>query len=366
MGKYKILVAGYLLLFALSIGYCERNSTTISFITREQVVDIGETVNLNCSVQFGQDYPVLWVKLEPTSPSGPLTLSINGAMIIREDRFALRYEPSNNTYTLQIKNVQKSDVGTYQCQVVINISNKITADASVLVRTPPVIADNSTRSVVVSEGQSTTLYCYASGFPIPRIYWRRANGAILPTGGSTYHDNILVITAINKEFRGIYYCVADNGVGKGTRRNVNVVVEFAPIVRAFHPRAGQALNFDLDILCTIEAYPVPTVVWIKDKHVLANDMHYQISNFAAASEFTKSTLRVVTIENRQYGYYICKAENRLGSNHATFELFETASPVCHPACRSSDYFGAGNASFSNLTIIVVGLLVVYLRCRLHV
>lgn len=60
--------------------------------------------------------------------------------------------------------------------------------------------------------------CYAGGYPLPRISWRRENNAILPTGGSIYRGNILKIKSIRKEDRGTYYCVAENGVGRGTKR----------------------------------------------------------------------------------------------------------------------------------------------------
>lgn len=61
--------------------------------------------------------------------------------------------------------------------------------------------------------------CYAGGYPTPRISWRRENNAILPTGGSIYRGNVLRIKHIRKEDRGTYYCVAENGVGRGTKRN---------------------------------------------------------------------------------------------------------------------------------------------------
>lgn len=48
---------------------------------------------------------------------------------------------------------------------------------------------------------------------------------------------------------------------------------------------------------------------------------YRISHFATADEFTDTTLRVITIEKRQYGNYICKAANKLGSAEAQVELF---------------------------------------------
>lgn len=46
------------------------------------------------------------------------------------------------------------------------------------------------------------------------------------------------ITAVRKEDRGTYYCVADNGVSRGDRRNINLEVEFSPVITASRPRLG--------------------------------------------------------------------------------------------------------------------------------
>jgi len=70
--------------------------------------------------------------------------------------------------------------------VVLEINKKISASVQLVVRRPPYISDNSTRSLVVKEGQLVELECYAGGFPKPRISWRRANNKILPIGGSIY------------------------------------------------------------------------------------------------------------------------------------------------------------------------------------
>lgn len=56
---------------------------------------------------------------------------------------------------------------------------------------------------------------------MPRISWRRENNAILPTGGAIYRGTVLKIKSIQKEDRGTYYCVADNGVGRGARRELH-------------------------------------------------------------------------------------------------------------------------------------------------
>lgn len=55
--------------------------------------------------------------------------------------------------------------------------------------------------------------------------------------------NILRITSVHKEDRGTYYCVAENGVGKGARRNINLEVEFAPVVTVPRPRLSQVKVF---------------------------------------------------------------------------------------------------------------------------
>jgi hypothetical protein len=194
-------------------------------------------------------------------------------------------------------------------------------------------------------GAAVQMECYAGGYPPPRISWRRENNAILPTGGSIYRGNILKIKQIKKEDRGTYYCVAENGVGRGTKSklffdedsstkmsgllyenlvftgNIAVEVEFAPVVSVPRPRLGQALQYDMDLECHVEAYPPPALTWVKDEVALSNNQHYSISHFATADEFTDTTLRVITIEKRQYGQYVCKAANKLGTAEGRVELF---------------------------------------------
>lgn len=157
---------------------------------------------------------------------------------------------------------------------------------------------------------------------------------IIVLGGSTFEGNILRFDSVSKEDRGTYYCVADNGVSRGDRRNINLEVEFSPVIRATRRRMGQALQYDMDMECHIEAYPPPAIVWVKDDVILSNNQHYSISHFATADEFTDSTLRVITIEKRQYGDYKCRAINKLGEADAKIHLFETVIPVCPPACVS--------------------------------
>ncbi|XP_046423848.1 lachesin isoform X1 [Neodiprion pinetum] len=351
---------GVYLLFALLQLVAAQRTPTISYISQEQIRDIGGTVDLQCSVQYAQDFPVLWVK----ATKDQLPISTGTTLIIRDSRFSLRYDTASSTYTLQIKDIQETDAATYQCQVIISLSNKISAEVDLQVRRQPVISDNSTRSLVTSEGQSVQLQCYASGHPYPRISWRRENNALLPTGGSIYRGNTLKISAIRKEDRGTYYCVAENGVGKGARRNIAVEVEFAPVITAPRPRLGQALQYDMDLECHVEAYPPPAITWMKDEVTLSNNQHYSISHFATADEFTDTTIRVITIEKRQYGQYVCKAANKLGTSETQVELFETIIPVCPPACGQAHY-GATVTPLSSGPLVAFAILVAAIFRNFH-
>lgn len=156
---------------------CQR-SPTISYITQEQIKDIGGTVEFDCSVQFAKEYSVFWIKTDSDS----VFLSTGSTLVIKDSRFSLRYDPNSSTYKLQIKDIQETDAGTYTCQIVISVSHKVNANVQLSVRRPPVISDNSTQSLVASEGSEVQMECYGSGYPTPTISWRRENNAILPTG----------------------------------------------------------------------------------------------------------------------------------------------------------------------------------------
>uniref|UniRef100_A0A1Y9IVE3 Ig-like domain-containing protein n=1 Tax=Anopheles minimus TaxID=112268 RepID=A0A1Y9IVE3_9DIPT len=351
-----MLGMGVVLLLALSGPVRGQRTPTISYITQEQIKDIGGTVELECSVLYANDYSVHWVKTS-SDRSDVVFLSTGSSLVLKDSRFSLRYDLSSTSYTLQIKDIQETDAGIYQCQVVLSVTNKISGEVELNVRRPPIISDNSTQSLVVSEGQPAQMECYASGYPVPQITWRRENNAILPTGGATYSGNVLNIHSVHKEDRGTYYCVADNGVSRGDRRNVNLEVEFAPVVTVPRPRVEQALQYDMDLECHIEAYPPPAIRWLKDSVQLSSNQHYQLSQFATADEFTDSTLRVITAEKRQYGEYICQATNKLGEAEGRVEFTESVIPVCPPACGQARYGGGASAiSISSVLMAVATVL----------
>jgi len=324
---------------------------TISFITQPEIVtDIGATAEMECSVQYAQDYPVIWMKLDEDDGTGNNDLPITSGttLILTNERFNIDLDKATSTYRLRIRDIQETDGAIYQCQVLISLTDKETAEVPLIVRRPPVISDNSTRSVVVVEGQDVELKCFASGYPPPEIYWRRQDNDPLPKNSfgeqsSVYKGNVLRIANVTKDNRGTYYCVATNVVGQGARRNVDVEVEFAPVLKIPRKRLGQALQFDMDLECHIEAYPPPAIRWYDGEgRLIRNNQHFRISHFTFDDEYVNTMLRVITIEKIQYANYTCEAENKLGEATGHVVLFETVVPICPPACDGYNYLSGGS------------------------
>jgi len=86
--------------------------------------------------------------------------------------------------------------------------------------------------------------------------------------------NILKIPVIKKEDHGNYYCIAENGVGKGARRKMSIEVEFAPVVTVLQTRVGQAVNYDAYLECHVESNPPPAIIWIFNGVQLSHNENY--------------------------------------------------------------------------------------------
>lgn len=142
----------------------------------------------------------------------------------------------------QIKDIQETDAGKYQCQVLLTVTEKINADVAVSVRIPPIIFDNSTRSVVVSEGEAIKLECYAGGFPAPRVLF---NFSFLLTGRSCQVCNRRIILSSR--------CLGGVKIMRYCQQVVrNIVATFWP--------------FQVSVKMTAEL----TIAWLKTESAKAN------------------------------------------------------------------------------------------------
>lgn len=102
-----------------------------------------------------EQYSILELKIRKKEVT--TTQNLTNVVRIRYILITDNYETLFLQFFFQIKDIQETDAGWYQCQVIITVNNKITAEVELQVRRPPIISDNSTRSIVTSEGESEYL-----------------------------------------------------------------------------------------------------------------------------------------------------------------------------------------------------------------
>lgn len=331
----------------------------ISFISKEKIASLGESVELICETAYASGYSVQWIK---KSQSSSFLLSNGPSPTLKGNRISVSVE--NDRYILKIDKIVENDQGTYVCRIQMQSSKSIQAEVNLTVRIPPVITDDSSRHVVTSVNASQIiLRCFANGHPEPRISWRREKNRLLPNNRAVLIGNELKIQNITKDHQGTYFCVADNGVG-GDRRAISVEVEYPPNVRVVKERVGQALTYNQDLVCIVEAFPSAAIAWFKEgdqNQDLINNRNYNISIFPTNNEFISTTiLRVRRIEKRNYGHYRCEASNKLGKSVGYVELFETQNIICPPDCSPLNTpYNSFNAITPNIITISIIIAMVF-------
>lgn len=80
---------------------------------------------------------------------------------------------------------------------------------------------------------------------------------------------------MRQEDRGLYYCIADNGVENSDRRSIRLEVEFPPKISVPRPRIAQAVDYDIELECRVEAFPAPSVLWYKNGVQISNYGDYR-------------------------------------------------------------------------------------------
>jgi hypothetical protein len=79
-----------------------QQNPSIVQITPSQTVDLGDTIDLSCSVEYGANYPIIWTKLSDNPNNAPLFICNGAALGVYDNRYSIRHDDSSSTYTLQV------------------------------------------------------------------------------------------------------------------------------------------------------------------------------------------------------------------------------------------------------------------------
>lgn len=145
-----------------------------------------------------------------------------------------------------------------------------------MIRRPPKIVEKiQVEPSPAILGGTAQLTCTAEGYPKPSISWRRDHNVRLPTGEREVKGSVLRISAIQRQDRGIYYCIADNTIGQPDRRSINFDVEFPPKISTPRPKVAQAVGYSIELLCRVEGFPAPSVIWFRNNIQIHDEDDYR-------------------------------------------------------------------------------------------
>nr|XP_046189521.1 basement membrane-specific heparan sulfate proteoglycan core protein-like isoform X3 [Oncorhynchus gorbuscha] len=206
-------------------------------------------------------------------------------------------------WSYRITNIIPEDRGEYYCLAV----NEVGCKRSKLVPLK-VLCKPKTTSVSVSpsgeivEGSSVTLTCSSDANPpVDKYTWYKKNGVSLK--GS---ENTFLITNINSEDSGEYYCEAENEYGGLNSSTISVDVQYGPknTSVSVSPSGEIVEGSSVTLTCSSDANPpVQNYTWYK-KNVTSpvlSGQNYNITN----------------ISSEDSGHYLCEARNKIASENST-------------------------------------------------
>ena len=147
-----------------------------------------------------------------------------------------RYSFPSNGRSLLIKDLRETDKGVIKCIAENNLGKDTQETTLVVYATPKIIIPKIKAKPVV--GQPFEIHCNASGSPLPKLNWRKADGDAsveqeLSSNGRSLR--LLIRKQETPKVNGKYICTAKNTVGT-TVKYVDIKFDFFPGCAALRKR----------------------------------------------------------------------------------------------------------------------------------
>uniref|UniRef100_T1IZV8 Ig-like domain-containing protein n=1 Tax=Strigamia maritima TaxID=126957 RepID=T1IZV8_STRMM len=299
-------------------------------------VAVGRDATLPCVVDHLGSHKVAWIHVDKQ-----MILTIHHHVITRNPRFRLTHNNPKH-WILHITNVQEEDRGYYMCQInTVPMKSQI-GHLDVVVSPDILDEESSPSNVVVKETFNVTLVCKASGYPAPKITWRREDNQAIMLGKRTgQQESIpivegpeLTIPKVSRIHMGAYLCIASNGVPPSVSKRILLDVEFSPMIWIPNQLVGAPIKNDVILECYTEAHPKSINYWSRSQGVIISNNKYEISEIESAYK-VQMKLKIRKLDHKDYGPYKCAARNSLGGTEGSIRLYEIHPPTQSP--RITDF-----------------------------
>ncbi|XP_067952178.1 receptor-type tyrosine-protein phosphatase delta-like isoform X2 [Watersipora subatra] len=190
-----------------------------------------------------------------------------------------------------------------------------------------------------------TLYCEASGFPAPEIFWRK-NEKTLTEKRNRYiqtkvYSSTLTLESVSDKQAGTYECVANNGVEEEAVAETTIFVyEKGQALPEGYPKVEEITEnsltlkekgFPMSLRCTITGDPEPEVIWYKDKTPVDVTSFNRVQVINRPDVPGSHDLQILVTEKEDRGDYVCMGRNVHGTIYSdvmkAFVKVRQVSPV---------------------------------------
>ncbi|KAB5542124.1 hypothetical protein PHYPO_G00087830 [Pangasianodon hypophthalmus] len=262
------------------------------------------------------------------------------------------------TTTLQLRHVESSSEGKYQCVISNHFGSTYSTKAKLTVHMLPSFT-KIPMDLTVRVGATARLECAATGHPTPQIAWQKDGGTDFPAARERRmhvmpSDAVFFIVKVKTEDIGVYSCTAQNTAGAISANATLTVLEMPSFLRPLTDRTV-ARGETAVLQCIAGGSPPPRLNWTKDDGPLAlTERHF----FAAGNQL----LIIVDAAEADAGTYTCEMSNPLGTERGNVRLAVLPNPNCESNQAGTGALGPVGSGSEEDGWTTVGIVIIAVVC----
>uniref|UniRef100_A0A673FWF7 Leucine-rich repeats and immunoglobulin-like domains protein 3 n=1 Tax=Sinocyclocheilus rhinocerous TaxID=307959 RepID=A0A673FWF7_9TELE len=261
-------------------------------------------------------------------------------------------EVTEYTTTLQLRRVEFTSEGRYQCVISNHFGSSYSTKAKLTVHMLPYFT-KMPMDLTIRAGATARLECAASGHPSPQIAWQKDGGTDFPAARERRmhvmpRDDVFFIVDVKTEDVGVYSCTVQNTAGAVSANATLTVLETPSFLRPLMDRT--VVKGETAVLqCIAGGSPPPRLNWTKD------DSPLQVPErlfFAAGNQL----LIIVDAADADAGTYTCEMSNPLGTERGNLRLTVMPNPNCDSGPAAGGALGPEEDGWTTVGIVIIAVV----------
>ncbi|GBN30118.1 Down syndrome cell adhesion molecule-like protein Dscam2 [Araneus ventricosus] len=217
-----------------------------------------------------------------------------------------------NQGTLNIKKLQSSDGGKYQCIVRNSIGER--RIESVLIVTAPLIVNMRPPRQVLNIGQEATFNCNVTGYPVHTITWKKDQRQLTSSSRvRLLSRDVLHITSVRRDDRGMYQCFVYNDLDGAQGTAELKISDVPPTLISAYPEHTAHSGDTISLKCVTTGNPIPRITWHLDDIPIDQGPRVTAVDRIGDLGHVTGILNITEVRVEDSGEYRCQGENDVGT-----------------------------------------------------